>query len=397
MWLIRTTFRFLRLTSWRTLFKFVFTFCFKGVVAVEKFKSRIKKGIFSPAFVFISVTERCNLDCTGCWVTKKSSRPDMSPELLDKIISDFKKQGSCFFGILGGEPLFYPALFEVIGKHPDCYFQILTNGTLITEEAGATMRRLGNVTPLLSIEGLAKVGDERRGGNEVASRTLEGLEICVGNKLVTGVASSICKSNFDSLVNEDFLDRLVSAGVLYVWFYIYRPAGTSPGRELALEHDQIRRLREFCVEQRVRKPIAIVDSYWDGDGAALCPAAAGISHHVNCEGYVEPCPVIQYAADRLDCKNDSVRIVSDSAFLERFRRFAAEQGRGCVFLENPAALKNFVLKEEAHPTSGRDNQNCELDSAPLPDHDMKNSPIPEKSFIYRFAKKRWFFGFGAYG
>ncbi len=391
------TFRFLRLTSWRILFKFVFTFCLKGVIAVEKFKSRIRKGIFSPAFVFISITERCNLDCTGCWVTKKSKRPDMSPELLDKIISDFKKQGSRFFGILGGEPLYYPALFEVIEKHPDCYFQILTNGTLITEEAGTIMRRLGNVTPLLSIEGLEKVADERRGGSEVASKSFKGLETCVRNKLVTGVASSICKSNFDSLVNEDFLDSLISAGVLYVWFYIYRPAGSSPGRELALDHDQIRSLRKFCVEQRVRRPIMIIDSCWDGDGASLCPAAAGISHHVNCEGYVEPCPVVQYARDRLDVKNDSVRIVSESVFLGRFRSFAAGQGRGCIFLENPAALKNFVLKEGAIPTSGRENQNGELDFSPLPGHDMKGSEIPEKSFIYKFAKKRWFFGFGAYG
>ena len=395
--LLKTIFRFLHLTSWRTLFKFVFTFGLNGVIAVEKFKSRIRKGIFSPAFVFISVTERCNLDCTGCWVTKKSGRPDMSLELLDKIISDFKKQGSRFFGILGGEPLLYPALFEVVGKHRDCYFQILTNGTLITEEAGELMRRLGNVTPLLSIEGLAKVADERRGGDDIASKSFKGLEICVRNKLVTGVASSICRNNFDSLVSEAFLDRLVSAGVLYVWFYIYRPAGSFPGRELALDHGQIRHLREFCVEQRGRKPIMIIDSYWDGDGAALCPAAAGISHHVNCEGDVEPCPVIQYAKDRLDLKNDSVRIVSDSVFLGRFRRFAAEQGRGCVFLENPKALKNFVVKEGARPSSGRENQNGELEFAPLPDHDMKGFAIPEKSFIYRFAKKRWFFGFGAYG
>ena len=32
----------------------------------------------------------------------------------------------------------------------------------------------------------------------------------------------------------------------------------------------------------------------------------------------------------------------------------------------------------------------------LKGHDL-TEPLPEKSWMYRFAKKRYFFGFGAYG
>ena len=48
-------------------------------------------------------------------------------------------------------------------EHPDCYFQIFTNGQFITDEKAKRLRQLGNVTPLISVEGNEIVSDERRG------------------------------------------------------------------------------------------------------------------------------------------------------------------------------------------------------------------------------------------
>ncbi len=390
--------RFLSETEPRILFKFIYNFGIKGILSVNKFKKRIAKGVFSPAFVFVSVTNRCNLKCQGCWVHQGEPPTDISPEVLDRIIREFKAQGSYFFGILGGEPLLYPALFDVLSRHPDCYFQLFTNGTLITEALGSEMRRLGNITPLLSIEGLGKVSDERRSGAGVFSKTLRGLEICHRNKLVTGTATSVCKSNFDDLVSEKFVDEMISKGVHYLWYYIYRPSGANPGFENALDSDQIYRLRKFIVDQRVKKPIAIVDAYWDKDGNALCPAATGISHHINQFGDIEPCPVVQFSAENVSLSSiESTEMMAESFFLKNFRKVAAETSCGCIYLEHPGILKDFVRKENVRPSSGRENQICELDMPAFPGHDLGKNKIPEKSFFYRFAKKYWFFGFGAYG
>ena len=93
-----------------------------------------------------------------------------------------------------------------------------------------------------------------------------------------------------------------------------RPAVPPP--DLALRPDQLVRVREFVVAQRARKPIAIVDAYYDGEGKALCPMAAGITHHVGPSGFVEPCPIIQLAVD--DVRSGSFyETVTRSAFLRR--------------------------------------------------------------------------------
>ncbi len=105
----------------------------------------------------------------------RGGKKSLTPEQLDGIITQSKSQGSYFFGILGGEPLMYRGLFDVLEKHPDCYFQIFTNATLITPELAQHMRKLGNVTPLISIEGLREESDRRRGKDDVYERTLRGL------------------------------------------------------------------------------------------------------------------------------------------------------------------------------------------------------------------------------
>lgn len=396
----RLMWRLLREVSPLLLWSLAWNCGWKGMRAVNRFKRAAAAGpggLFPP-FLFVSVTNRCNLRCQGCWVTPSDPATEMSPETLDRVIRECNRQGSYFFGILGGEPLLYPRLFEVIASHRDSYFQIFTNGTRLNADIAQRMRALGNVTPLISIEGLEAVSDERRGGREVFRRATEALAMCRANGLFTGVATSVCKSNLNELVSEAFLDRLVAAGAHYMWYYIYRPAGPNPCPELALSEEEITRLRQFVVDMRAVKPLILVDAYWDDRGQALCPAATGISHHINPAGDVEPCPPIQFAADNIGDARNLAAVLQNSQFLTHFRTFSRSSSRGCILLENPHALFDFLAAEKARDTTGRGTGFEELAAMKtLPGHYQPGHEIPEKHWVYRFAKKHWFFGFGAYG
>ena len=98
----------------------------------------------------------------------------------------------------------HPQLLDLLAAHPDCYFQIFTNGQPITEKTAARLRAIGNSTPLISIEGREFVSDERRGKKDVFARTLRGLDHCLKAKLLTGVATSVCRSNIDELLTESW-------------------------------------------------------------------------------------------------------------------------------------------------------------------------------------------------
>jgi MoaA/NifB/PqqE/SkfB family radical SAM enzyme len=394
----RLAWRFLRETDPRLLARFAYTVGWKGMRAVQRFEQRKARGNAFPAFLFLSITNACNLRCQGCWVTPSCPPQHLDLDLAHRLIDAARGQGSFFFGILGGEPFLHPGLFELLAAHPDCYFQVFTNGTLITDDVAARLRELGNVTPLISIEGLEAVSDERRGGTDVLEATLAGLARCRRARLITGVASSICRSNLDDLASEAFARRLVDLGVHYLWYYLYRAVGPRPCPELALDREQILRLRQFMVDLRSRVPLLVVDAYWDHDGYALCPAAVGISHHINPFGDFEPCPIIQFAADSLGQSADPGATIAQSPFMEAFRRFAAAAGRGCIVMEGPDRLTRFLREQGARDCTGRGSGFAELGAACCRlSHRVPGGEIPERHWAYRFAKKRWFFGFGAYG
>ncbi len=390
--------RTLRNTGRKNLWKLIVNAAYRGMRGIYRFRKRLRNGRYFPAVIFISVTNQCNLSCQGCWVMQTRPPRHMEPDILDRIIDSSRKQGVYFYGLLGGEPLFYPGLFDIIRKYPDCYFQVFSNGTTLTGDIARRMTALGNITPLISIEGLEQVSDIRRGGKGVYSQSLSALHTCVRNGLFTGVATSVCKSNINELVTEDFVHHVTDTGAAYLWYYIYRPAGSNPCPELALDEDDILRLRKFIVDIRTSAPILIIDAYWDDRGRALCPAATGISIHINPDGYAEPCPPIQFAADHITEQSDIHTLLAESEFLHTFRKTAAETTRGCILLEHPDTLHNFILTQNAVDTTGRNSGIQELKSMQcLPGHHLPGREIPEKHWLYRFAKKHWFFGFGAYG
>lgn len=388
-------------TDKRLLAKLAWNMGLKGMLSVERHKRRVRRGEFFPPFLYVSVINSCNLRCQGCWVDVAAKMEAMEPDAFHGMVREARRMGNVFFGIVGGEPFMHPRLFELLAPHPDCYFQIFTNGHFITDERARRMRQLGNVTPLISVEGTDAVSDIRRGRSEVLSKTMQGLANCLKHKVFTGVCTSVCKSNIDDLLTEAWLDKLIDLGVLYTWFHVYRPMGPDASAELCLTLEQQTRVRQFVVAMRAKKPIMIVDAYYDGDGQALCPAATGLSHHINPWGDVEPCPIVQFTRESIHAREDDPRTLREkflhSAFLKDFRDLARSTTRGCIVLERPDLLKALVEKHGARDATVRGTALAELDAMAVrtsqyhPGHE-----VPEQSWLYRLAKRYWFYDFGAY-
>lgn len=397
---IKSGLRIFTTASPRLTWTFVRNFGIRNIIGIRRFEKRQAKGEpFYPAFMMISLTNACNLTCRGCWISQTRPAMQLSMAQLDGIIETSKRYGSYFFGILGGEPLMYPGLFDLFTKHRDCYFQLFTNGTLLTPDVADRLRKVRNVTPMISIEGLEKESDARRGRSDVFRRTMEGVENCIRQKLIIGVAASICKSNFDEMVSREYIEYLAGKGVHYLWYYIYRPAGPDPDPANALSEEQILQLRRFIVDQRRNAPLIIIDTYWDADGKAICPGAAGMSHHIGPSGAVEFCPPLQIAREFLNKDASNLEdICNKSVLLKDLRELTAGTSRGCILLENPALLKRFAEEHNAIDSSNRESFLVELDKMTiLPGHHIPGREIPETNIFYRIAKKNFFFGFGAYG
>ncbi len=398
---LRMARRMLLETDKRLLLKLAWNMGWKGMQSIERHKRRVKRGEFFPPFLYVSIINSCNLRCQGCWVDVAAKQETIQPDAFDKLVREAKAMGNVFFGIVGGEPFMHPHLLDLLEQHPDCYFQIFTNGQFITDEKAKRLRKFGNVTPLISVEGTEIVSDQRRGRSGVLSKTMEGVRNCLKNKLFTGVCTSLCQTNIDDLLTEKWIDRLIEMGVMYTWFHVYRPMGPAATPELCLTPEQQRRARRFVVEMRAKKPIIIVDAYYDGEGQALCPAATGLSHHINPWGGIEPCPIVQFTKESIHSSEADSRSLRDkflqSDLLRDFRQLAQSTTRGCIVLERPELLKSLVEKHGARDATARGTALAEL--AAMEVRTSQYSPgneVPEKNWMYRLAKRYWFNDFGVY-
>jgi hypothetical protein len=166
-----------------------------------------------------------------------------------------------------------------------------------------------------------------------------------------------------------------------------------------LDKEEVLSFRRFVVEQRKDAPLFIIETYWDDKGNALCPGAIGMSHHISPSGALEFCPPIQMAKDFINEDGSNLAtLFENSEFLANFRKMTSESSRGCILLEDPHKLVEFLEKHQAIDTTSRRTILEEYKRmSPLAGHNLRGEEIPEVNPIYKWVKKNYFFGFGAYG
>ncbi|MBN2295178.1 MAG: radical SAM protein [Pirellulales bacterium] len=424
--LFRLAWRLFTEISPRLAIKAGWLWVYKGMGAVRAYRRRLLRGEVFPPFLFLALTNACNLRCHGCWIESRGEKHSLDSEDVDRVIAAGKRQGSYFYTLLGGEPMIYEGLWELIARHPDCYFQIITNGMFHDEGNVERIRKLGNVTPLVSIDGMAASNDDRR-GPDVFEAAVAGMRRLKQRKILFGVATTMTSRNMEEVLSDEYVRFIIEQGAMYLWFYVFRPVGADPSPHYCVGREQMIELRRRLLELRRRHPIMLIDTYWNARGEAVCPAALGMGYHIGPRGSIEACPPLSFACETIHAEaekgsgtfcrngpdgashkrcltpfppNDNDNLfdtINQSEFLRGFSKFVNERTRGCVILEHPQELVEFLKASGVKDYSGRDALAELAAGTPRGSHDMKGEEIPEDYWVYRFLKNQLFFGMSGYG
>ena len=161
-------------------------------------------------------------------------------------------------------------------------------------------------------------------------------------------------------------------------------------------------MRKFVVEMRAKKPIVIIDAYYDGEGQALCPAATGITppHQPVGRHRAVPDRAVHEGVDPRRPTDDRGRCARSSCSRRSCATSASwpqQTTRGCIVLERPDLLKQLVEKHGAKDATVRGTALAELEAMQVRTSQYNpGSEIPEKNWLYRLAKRFWFNDFGVY-
>lgn len=309
-----------------------------------------KNKIRPPFLILFSPTMRCNLRCKGCYAAKYDREEELSLELLDRVIKEAKEMGIYFFTILGGEPFIRPDLFKLYEKHSDVFFQVYTNGTLIDPKTAQKIAGLGNILPIISLEGCEGSTDSRR-GEGIYQKVISAMKNLREAGVPFGNSVTVSSDNFEAITSDSFIDFLIEAGSFLVWYFLYMPVGEAPDVSKIPTAEQRNQLRLFTRKTRDSRPIFVADFWNDAPYVGGCIAGGRRYFHINHKGDVEPCIFAHFAADNI--KNKSLKEVLNSTYFQAIRRrqpFSQNLLMPCMLIDSPQVFREIVAETSPVPT-----------------------------------------------
>lgn len=291
-----------------------------------------------PTFIVISPTQRCNLNCAGCYANSTARTGATLPyRYVERVVREAHDLFGCrFVTVSGGEPFLYESegksLLDLYRGYEDMFFLVYTNGTMIQERTAAELARCANVTPAISVEGFEAETDERRGPGTFR-RILAAADRLKKVGVPFGISVTATSRNADLLLTEDFYDYYFrDVGAAYMWQFQFMPIGRGKD-EMALMIRPQKRVELFRMWERLleNKKYCLADFWNSGVLSRGCIAygRSGGYFYVDWHGNVTPCVFIPYYVDNIYDLYAGGKTLADalfSDFMKNGRQWQKEYG-----------------------------------------------------------------------
>lgn len=331
-----------------------------GIIGTNQHMAYAKKhGYEPPWFLLFSPTMRCNLRCVGCSTREYSADTDLPREIMDRVLAEAKQEMGVYSVVTeGGETFMRQDMLDFFAQHDDMYFQLYTNGTLIDKKLAKRIGELGNVAPVISVEGFEQETDARR-GKGVWQKVMQAMDNLKEEGVLFGFSATQHRNNTDVITSDKFIDFMIKKGCLVGWYFQYLPLGKNPDVSLMATPEQRNQLRQALGKVRDTKPIFVGD-FWN-DGPYVQGCIAGRQYlHINNRGDVEPCAFVHFAVDNI--RDKTLKEIMESPYFKAFRQrqnaVGAPQAHSdnmltpCCVIDQPWVLREIVQEYGARPTDG---------------------------------------------
>jgi len=335
--------------------------------AIDRFFEQ--HGTYPPGFLTLSPGKSCNLRCIGCYANAGPTAEKLDWDTFDRIITEAKNLwGIRFLVISGGEPMGYRSegkgILDAAEKHPDVFFMMYTNGTLIDDQVAKRMATLGNISPAFSLEGWRERTDERRGAG-VFEKVLAAMEWLRLVGVPFGISLTATSHNAEEILSDEFMDFLFEQqGALYGWLFQYMPIGRSFTLDLMPTPEQ-RLWMQRRVWEIIRQRNIFLADFWNhatlSDGCIAGGRARGGGYlYINWNGAVAPCVFVPYSPVNINqvyAQGGTLDDVWANPFFGGIRSWQEGywQRKGnwlapCLIRDHYAELRRLIARHEPEPS-----------------------------------------------
>ena len=322
------------------------------IIASQRQRERVCKrlGHRGIGALVLTPSVECNLDCELCY-NKHHTRPEARLDLdtMDRVVKEAKELGAYRVSVIGGEPLLlWHDVLLLAQSNPEVLFTIMTNGQLLTPEMAEGFAERGNVELSFSIDGLRETNDRLRGAGTF-DQILAAMELYRSAGGMVLYSPTITSENYEEVLSDEFIDLMLAKGAYMGYHHHYYLVGGQNRAELLLSAEQRRWVAKRIAEVHASKPIILFDNVESQIFRGGCQAVNEYVH-VNHEGYVEPCCMVQFAQDSVHSR--SLGEILGSEFFQQIRCVEVDcQGiKRCLVGENHEPFETIVDQTAAAPT-----------------------------------------------
>lgn len=221
-----------------------------------------------------NMTKRCNLKCVHCYAqaVEVDNKDIINTDQAKTMIDDLAEYGAPVMLFSGGEPLVRQDLVELAhyAASKGMRAVISTNGTLITPQMAADLRKVGLSYVGISLDGLEEIHDRFRGVKGAFRKALQGIANCQAEGLKVGLRFTINKRNAGEI--PGIFKLLTDLDIPRVCFYhlVYSGRGSDLINE-DLNHQETRAVVDLIMDETRAlfdagkpKEILTVDNHADG-------------------------------------------------------------------------------------------------------------------------------------
>lgn len=227
----------------------------KGVAnvvrSIAEFGVTMPQKLYAPFLVVWNFTKRCNLKCKHCYSNSGKAVDELSLEERLNVIDQLNDAGVVAVSFSGGEPLSDPDFWKVAehASKKGMHVSVATNGTLINEKAAKRLKKINIGYVEISLDAhTPSIHDGFRGVSGAFNRALRGIENCVREGLLVGIATTVTKLNLSEI--PGIVDLAEELGVHRLIVFNFVPTGRGKEiQKLDLTAEERGRLLEFLYDK----------------------------------------------------------------------------------------------------------------------------------------------------
>ncbi len=280
--------------------------------------------------IIMEITKHCNQQCQHCY-SRAEFKKNMKDAVVKRIVKLARNNYKHVF-VTGGEPTLDRRVLAIAKNNPDILFFMFTNGGPINRSYAAKLSALGNLIPVLSVDGGAQKRHDYFKGQGSYLQVQRAIKILNAARIPWGYLSMVTNLNAREVLSKKFVKIMKKKGAILARYLEYIPVGAQALPKLVPTAKTY-----YLMEKRKAQIIKNSEIYMQETAQKRCSGLI----FFDVDGNIKCCPFFHYAKHNI-LGGDIERLIKDSTLDWCHAQYPGE----CPIYADPEGFKKYLLGKQ---------------------------------------------------